>query len=324
MQKNSFHKQELSIPDLDSLSELLGFPLYQIREVSESASKFYVPGKNIIKSDGSTRETIKAIEPLASIQSAIREKILNSITFPHYLQGSIKDQNDPRDYIKDTEMHSGVGFIRTIDIERYFPNINPLNIYAIWSVCFGFPSNVSECLTKLTTVNNELPTGAVTSSDLSNLVFFNSEPTLVKSLNELGFTYSRYIDDITISSNKNITPAMLGEALVLISRMLREKGLKINRRKSRKFEKDFKNRKIQVHGLNLKKDNPTIGKKYRSQFRSELHKLECEIETNIDIHALKDKFQRLSGKFAHIQRLHPQFQDKYGNRMQALRNFLFK
>ena len=315
----SFQKQELTIPDLNTLSELLGFPVYQVREVSESINKFYVPGKKLVKRDGTTRETIKAIEPLAYIQSVIRERILYSVSFPPFLQGSIKDLYNPRDYINDARIHTGSKFIRPIDIKRFFPSIHAEYIYEVWHDFFGFSPEVSEVLTKLTTYKDSLPTGASTSPGLSNLIFFDLEPHLVESLNRLGFTYSRYVDDITISSKKYIDPKELGNAFELINCMLREKNLKINRRKSRDFEKNHRKKIVRVHNLNVKRPEPTIGIDYRSNFRSDLHKLETELNTTSMPDVLRNNYNKLEGEFAHIKRLHPQMRRKYGKRMGDLR-----
>lgn len=51
----------------------------------------------------------------------------------------------------------------------------------------GFSDDVAEILTMLTTKDGGLPQGAVTSSFLANLVFWDYEPSLVEKLAFAGY-----------------------------------------------------------------------------------------------------------------------------------------
>lgn len=73
-------------------------------------------------------------------------------------------------------------------------------MHNIWQHFFGFGNEVAECLTKLTTRQGELPQGAITSSFLANMVFWKDEPILQASFRARGIIYSRYVDDIAVSS----------------------------------------------------------------------------------------------------------------------------
>ncbi len=67
-------------------------------------------------------------------------------------------------------------------LKKFYDNIKKERVYLIYSQFFNFPHEVSELLTKLTTYKNKVPQGACTSSYLANLIFFNSEYSLVSKL----------------------------------------------------------------------------------------------------------------------------------------------
>jgi hypothetical protein len=90
---------------------------------------------------------------------------------------------------------------------------------------------VATILTKLTTKQGYLPQGAKTSALLANLVFWDNEPTVVVHLRAHGITYSRLIDDITISADTVLGPQPLAELIHRLHAMVHQKGLRLKRRK---------------------------------------------------------------------------------------------
>jgi hypothetical protein len=71
----------------------------------------------------------------------------------------------------------------------------------------------------------------VTSTLLANLVFWDAEPGLVADLATSDIQYTRFIDDITISSDNILPPAKLSSAIHSINAMASRKGLRLKRRK---------------------------------------------------------------------------------------------
>ena len=99
----------------------------------------------------------------------------------------------------------------------------------------GFSDDVAEILTMLTTKDGGLPQGAVTSSFLANLVFWDYEPSLVEKLAIRGLRYFRYVDDVCVSSMQRLQvkdqSRLVGEIYV----MLLHHGFKPKRSKHEVF-----------------------------------------------------------------------------------------
>jgi hypothetical protein len=63
-----------------------------------------------------------------------------------------------------------------------------------------FSPEVAHLITRLCTWKNNLPQGAPTSTHLANLVFLETDLKLIEFCKCNGLTYTRYIDDLTFSS----------------------------------------------------------------------------------------------------------------------------
>ena len=62
---------------------------------------------------------------------------------------------------------------------------------------------------------------------ISNIIFLETDYQLIKICEENGITYTRYIDDLTFSSQKDFQ-----ELIPIFLKIVQESGLKISRRKT--------------------------------------------------------------------------------------------
>ena len=184
------------IRQLPSLVAALGFTLHRIEYVSSRASHLYRLAHAEPKSDGTIRQTFDAKPLLKNMQSRIKTEILDHVTFPYYLTGCIKG----RDYKSNAELHESAAIVIAEDIGNFFPSTTRIQIFDIWRHFFRFSKPVAQLLAALTTKDDALPQGAITSPQLANLVFWREEPPLQARLAADGIVYSRFVDDITVSS----------------------------------------------------------------------------------------------------------------------------
>lgn len=91
-----------------------------------------------------------------------------------------------------------------------------------------FSPDVSIALTELVTLNNQVPQGGCCSSYIANLLFFNSEYNLYNRLQSIGYSYTRLLDDITISSDEDISLEEKTKVIQLVYRMVSQHRLSIN------------------------------------------------------------------------------------------------
>ena len=218
-------------------------PALLIIEAEKASSEYRCAGKKR-KPDGTLRIFWDARYPLKKIQSRIKERLLDRVIFPVYLFGGVKG----RSHISNARFHSGARMLIAEDITSFFPSITARHVFSIWRHVFGFSKQVSRVLTKLTTRDNELPQGAKTSPLLSNLVLWKVEPAMVQRLNRLGMRYSRFVDDISITSRRKHPLAVIKKATEQVYGALYNAGF------SPKFEKhDFswRGRVMAVTKLNV-------------------------------------------------------------------------
>ena len=275
------------------------FPI--LRLIAESPHKYYryIP----IKRKGKVRETWDALPPLKSVQARIQCLILRKVKYPDYLQGGIRDEEQARDFVSNASLHCGRRIVISEDIANFFPSTRSDLIYDLWRSLFHFPDHIARVLTGLTTLEGYLPQGAKTSSYLANLVLWRTEARLVEWLRRNGFTYSRYIDDITLSTDRSLTRKETAEVFRQIAGMCSPLGFRLKRSK---HGLTTNGNRMCTTGLIV---NRQVGlpKEYRSQTRASVH--QCEHLANQTKLMRQTPFflvewRRISGRVALLCRLH--------------------
>lgn len=160
---------------------------------------------------------------------------------------------------------------------------------------------IVQILTRLTTNSKGgISQGVPTSSYIANLVFWKDEPTIVKRLNERNFIYSRYVDDVTISSKMKITKDDKKWAISQIIYLFGRNGFRLKRSK---HEVTTASKPMINMGLNIncerKPTKPIIPKSKRHQLRSKVH--EFSKNTKKD----EQTKRSLRGNIARVKKLHP-------------------
>ena len=296
------------IGSINSLARVLGLQASRLIEIAENVQNFYSPNKPEIKPNGKIRQTYSVKDPLHKIQRKIIDEIISGVDFPDYLQGSIKDPDNPRDYIQNASLHAGRKVILKEDISSFFPSIQEKLVLRVWKYFFKFPDDVAEILTKLTTYNGAIPEGSPTSSAIANLVFWDREPNLEYELRQKGYVYSRYVDDITVSFATRIEKKELQNITTKIYRMFINSGLKPNRKKR---AVQTKNKRMRVHNLNVTSGKPTLPKSERAKIRAAVRELELISQSASSWGEIKDIYEQTNGRVNLMKRLHPDEAQKY-------------
>ena len=295
------------IYSIKALSLTLAEPEALLVAIAKRSSNLYryVPQK---KRDGSPRDTFDAYEPLKAIQRKIVDRILTKVKYPAYLHGGIRDAVQPRSIYSNARSHAGSKSIILQDIKNFFPSITTAHVEEIFFGLFGFSSEVSSLLAALTTRAGQVPQGASTSSYLANLVFWDVEPALVKQLSSECLAYSRFADDITVSSKSEITPAAKSRVISAVTWMLSQKGcqqkrskLHIRRRGQSLLQVESPGA-VTVTGLTVDKPKPGLPKDERRLIRAMVKRIETQAAAesaslSID---LEREIRRLMGKVGRL------------------------
>jgi len=175
--------------------------------------------------DGTLKKrTIRpSLRMLKSIQAKIKSKFLQSIPLPDCVHGGVKGRSN----ITNAKPHQGNKYQFTTDLQEFYPSINEKRVYNTF-VTLKFSIHLSHWLTKLTTWKYQLPQGSPTSTHIANLVFMETDLLLMKFCEEHELTYTRYIDDLTFSSQRDFR-FLLNDILEMIT----SNGFKLSYRKTK-------------------------------------------------------------------------------------------
>lgn len=190
-----------------------------------------------------TRNFKPSKSDLSILQQRIVKNIFQKIVFPPHIMGGIKG----KDSIKNALAHKGKKFKFKTDIIKFFPSISDKMVYEML-LDIGFSRDVTNILTKLTTVSGELPIrpisnpqGASTSTYIANLVFLKIDKEILKITSENKITYTRFVDDLVFSSETDfldIIPQLL--------KVIHKNGFKISRDKTK-----YRSKKLDVTGIEV-------------------------------------------------------------------------
>lgn len=286
------------ISSINSLAKALNTTVKELEYLSENADKYFFLTKEIQKSDGSVRYTYDVSQRLKIIHDKITKNILTKVIYPNYLQGSLSE----KDHISNAEIHTNKKTILKEDITNFFPSIDISIVYQIWVGLFKFSHEVSDVLSKLVTLDKKVVQGCKTSSYLANLVLWSRESVFVEALNSQGYTYTRYVDDIHVSSEHIISREEKTRIISGVYNLFSSINVKPNRKKQEIMPKS---QQQTVHKLNVNNIKPSLPKDKRNDIRQLVFLCKKAFEdksTTISEYTIR--YNSTMGSVNYLKRLH--------------------
>ncbi|WP_386691964.1 hypothetical protein O1Q79_01873 [Lonepinella sp. MS14434] len=308
---NDFCYPHNPIGSLNKLADLLDISLDELIDLQNNTDQYYRLVQKKPKSDGSFRE-IYDVEPrLKKVHSKILDLFFKDLNYPDYLQGGIRK----RDYLSDSKQHLNKKIIINEDVSNFFPSICEKVILQTWLKFFHFPKDVAECLTKLVSYKGFLVQGAKTSGYLCNVILWKREKKLYDYFKSNGFVYSRFVDDVTISTKRNIPNQEKTEIIRKVYGMFFSIGAKPNRKKHKIMPKGTVQK---VHGINVSTTVATFPKDEQKKIRSAVY--ECEQKyLKIPDAEYQSLFNSTKGRVHHISRLNPEVAKRLLERLEKVK-----
>jgi len=295
-----------SVSSLESLAAMLGIDRKRLDWVVLSVSKSYKPFTIETGKNNKQREIFEPKKALKGIQKKINKEIFENVSYPEYLHGGLVG----RDYISNASAHTKKKTIISLDITNFYPSISKKDVTLIFKNLMRFSPPVSDALTELATFDGKVPQGACCSSYIANLLFFNCEYNVVNKLKSMGLYYTRLLDDITISSDHDMTSAQKTKVIQMIDGMVKQYRLKINEKKTIIEHADNTTSKLNVTGLWVKHGVPKLTKENRRYIRYLVHICQKMAEYQRCNDEYHDLWNKCSGKVAQMSRLgHSQAND---------------
>jgi hypothetical protein len=297
------------IASTDALIAALGISSSMLAEALTAAPMSYRRQEQR-KPDRGIRVTYSVSEPLKSVQGRILHRILRKVDVPPYLLGG----RPGKDYLDNVKLHCGAKILFGEDVASFYPSIRTPQVQGIFQYLLRFPPQVAGCLAGLCTYQGALPQGAPPSGDLANLVLWRREPELVEVLAQMGYRYSRFVDDVYIS---RLTAASADEkqwVVRQIHRLLRLEGFRVKRKK---HELATSGSAMKVHKVAINAGRPTIPGAERKKMRAAVDHL----ERHWSYMRARDATARLTslrGKIGRLRLLHPTDHEYLHGRLGAI------
>ena len=245
--------------------------LYRLAHSAPHRYKDY----KIVKRDGcSFREIAQPAKEVKAVQrvivSILAEKLPVHTAATAYKKGS--------KILHNAEVHANSRFLLKLDFKDFFPSILPNDFVSHLSAYW--PTQIArsdiEFLNRMlfwAPANGQhlrLAIGAPSSPFIANTVLHNFDVAISASSDKLGAQYTRYADDIAVSSNgRGVTSQMYHEILRTI-RVLKYPSLKINDRKTLFTSKKYKRR---ITGLIISNEGDvSLGRSRKRQISAMVHR----------------------------------------------------
>ncbi len=300
--------ENLNLPYFENLidfSEKINKPISELRFLAfqRSVSKvsqyhsYYVPKKS------GGKRLISAPKPkLKTAQNWIKNNILDKIEANQNVHGFVKE----RSILTNAEPHQNKNLVISLDLKDFFPSISYKRVKGLFQK-FGYSEQLSTIFALLTTYNETdklsvdgeiyyaqkithfdkntqtgktnrfLPQGSPASPAITTLIAYKMDKRLEGLAKKMGFTYTRYADDLTFSSNLDLktdrkkTDKIIGSLLYFTKKVVESEGFKIHPDKTHIMRKGNQ-QKVTGIVVNENEGNKLgIDRKTIRKFRAFLH-----------------------------------------------------
>lgn len=270
--KKKFHQ----LDTLDDLADILGVPKSKLYYYAYKANlnnhykKFDIPKKS-----GGRRTIYAPSSPLKIVQTKISQ-LLEAVYFVKApVHGFVHD----RSILTNAERHLEKGrkkFIFNADIKNFFPTITMERVENLLKAFpYNLPPFVAQTIARLTCFMSFLPQGAPSSPIISNMICAKMDTRLRRLAQSNKCVYTRYADDITISTDLLVFPGNIASydpnngltvAGMEFQAAIEENGFKLNEKKLR-LQSKYK--KQEITGL-VVNTFPNVPRRFVRQIRAML------------------------------------------------------
>jgi RNA-directed DNA polymerase len=292
--KRASDEEKLKKFGLPSLSEpaqvaaALSIPVLRLRWLafhSEASTVSHYVRFTIPKKSGGTRDIWAPQAKLARAQQWILENVLSKVPVGPVAHGFVPG----RSTVTNATPHVKRAIVVNVDLRDFFPTITFPRVRGIFEslgyspaiatvfalLCTESPRREVEYSGKkyfVATGPRALPQGACTSPALSNLAAWGLDRRLGGVATKLGWTYTRYADDLTFSGDTLVpkgekNPKSVGWLLARTRHVCEAEGFEVNEKKVRVQRR---NSAQTVTGI-VVNEKPSTSRAERRKLRAILH-----------------------------------------------------
>ncbi len=250
----------------------LAYYLYQVPE-DYKYSCF-----DIKKRSGGYRSICSPCASLGIIQRKLSQ-VLYAVYDP---KPSVHGYSVGKSIVTNASAHTKKRVVLNIDLKNFFDSINFGRVRGLLiAKPYQIPAKAASVLAQICCYKNKIPQGAPTSPIISNMICSKLDSELQRFAKKYGFFYTRYADDITLSTTRREIPEEVvsrytkdkNSSIVIskeLQKLIEENGFHINLSKVRLC---FSNQRQTVTGLTVN-NKVNIDRRYIRKVRAILHSWE--------------------------------------------------
>ena len=266
----------------------------------------------IPKKSGGQRTLSAPHKKLSEAQQWILENILSKLPPHDAAHGFVTG----RSIVTNATPHIGRAMVINCDLTDFFPTINVHRVIGMFRQ-IGYSPAVATILALLTTEcprrqvtfhgklwhvatgPRGLPQGACTSPAISNLISRRMDSRLVGIAKKLNYSYTRYADDLTFSTNDAADKAAY--LLARLRHITKEEGFAINEKKTRVLKPSARQT---VTGI-VTNVNLAVPRRQRRRLRAILHNAGKTGLSTQNLHHRKGFLAWLKGSIEFVHMVNP-------------------
>lgn len=190
---------EPHVVTLGQLAAILNFSEDSLKHLVKHAPSLYTSFE-VPKPNGKTRTIRPPARPLRDLQRIMLDVLQNCVRYPRWMMGGV-----PRRSIFDNaNPHVGRSMVATFDVKAFYPSTTSAMVRPTLDR-LGLSGQAADTVLRLVTKDDQLPQGSPMSGFLANLAFEPADRRIDALCRKHALTFTRYIDDITISGDKDLT-----------------------------------------------------------------------------------------------------------------------
>lgn len=243
--------QSNALPVISSpadLAKAMDISISQLRWLafhSDAPTRVHYVSFDVPKKSGGMRRLSAPHQKLGNVQHWILTNILNLLPVHKNAHGFVAQHS----VLTNAEPHVGAAVVINADLSNFFPTItfprvdgmfrklgySPAVATLLALLCTECPRQAlkfGEEIYHAATGPRALPQGACTSPAISNQIASKLDRRMTSMASKLGWTYSRYADDLTWSTTGDVTPSV-GYVLARLRHIVDDEGFGLNHTKTR-------------------------------------------------------------------------------------------
>ncbi len=271
--------------DMKAIANAMGIAIGELRFLAydrKAARTTHYKRFQIAKKTGGMRTVSAPMPRLKRAQYWLLDNVLGKLE-PHDAAHGFRAG---RSIMSNAGQHTNKAVVTNLDLKDFFPSIGFNRVKGLFK-SFGYAEAQAAVFALLATEADRtmlqldgevwhiadgervLPQGAPTSPAITNLLCRKLDRRLAGAAKKYGFTYTRYADDLTFSTEAD-DKDQLRRLMQIVRHVIREEGLTINEDKTRIMRKGARQ---EVTGLTVN-NGLSVSRKERRKFRAYLHQSE--------------------------------------------------